>query len=71
MGFHLSPGQAHDLEGFDVLLEFLWDQFQVLLADKALGSLKGAPTGSSDSNEVPSKATLGVRPRQVPLAALA
>ena len=33
-GFHLSPGQAHDLEGAEVLLEALLDQIQ-LLADIA------------------------------------
>ena len=34
-GFHLSPGQAHDLQGADVLLEALLDQIQALLADIA------------------------------------
>ena len=34
-GFHLSPGQAHDLQGADVLLEALLDQIKALLADKA------------------------------------
>jgi len=31
--FHLSPGQAHDLEGADVLLEGL--EAEVLLAERA------------------------------------
>ena len=26
MGFHLSPGQAHDLQGADVLMEAILDQ---------------------------------------------
>ncbi|MBT7203042.1 MAG: IS5/IS1182 family transposase, partial [Deltaproteobacteria bacterium] len=34
-GFHLSPGQAHDLQGTDVLLPALLDQIQALLADIA------------------------------------
>ena len=34
-GFHLSPGQAHDLQGADVLLEDLLDQIEALLADIA------------------------------------
>ena len=58
-----------------MLPEALLDQIQALLADKAYaamiktpGSLGTAPGGSSDSTEVQSKATLGVRPRQVPLA---
>ena len=34
-GFHLSPGQAPDLQGADVLLEALWDQIKALLADSA------------------------------------
>ncbi|MEL0221561.1 MAG: transposase, partial [Deltaproteobacteria bacterium] len=34
-GFHLSPGQAHDLQGADVLLEALLDQIEALLADFA------------------------------------
>ena len=34
-GFHLSPGQAHDLQGEDVLLEDLLDQIEALLADIA------------------------------------
>ena len=34
-GFHLSPGQAHDLQGADVLLEALLDQIKALLADIA------------------------------------
>ena len=74
-GFHLIPGQAHDLQGVDVLQEALLDQIEALLADKAyaekrkaLGSLGGAPSGSSDSTEVQSKGPLGVRPGQVPLA---
>ena len=32
-GFHLSPGQAHDLQGADVLFPPLLDQIQALLAD--------------------------------------
>ena len=35
MGFHLSPGPAHDLQGADVLLVDLLDQIEALLADKA------------------------------------
>ena len=34
-GFHLSPGQAHDLQGAVVLLEDLLDQIEALLADIA------------------------------------
>ena len=34
-GFHLSPGQAHDLQGAGVSLEDLLDQIEALLADKA------------------------------------
>ena len=34
-GFHLSPGQAHDLQGADVLLEALLDQIRTLLLDIA------------------------------------
>ncbi len=34
-GFHLTPGQAHDLEGADALLPRMIDQIQALLADKA------------------------------------
>ena len=30
---HLSPGQAHDLQGANLLLEALLDQIQALLAD--------------------------------------
>jgi len=33
IGFHLTPGQAHDLEGADALLEHL--EAEALLADKA------------------------------------
>ena len=36
MGFHLSPGPAHDLQGADVLLVDLLNQIEALLADKAL-----------------------------------
>ena len=35
MGFHLSPGLAHDLPGADVLLVDLLNQIEALLADKA------------------------------------
>ncbi len=35
MGFHLSPGQARDLQGADVLLVDLLDQIEALIADKA------------------------------------
>lgn len=34
-GFHLTPGQAHDLEGADALLPQMIDEIQALLADKA------------------------------------
>ena len=37
-GFHLTPGQAHDLEGSDALLPELLEKIQVLLA---LESRKG------------------------------
>ncbi|MBP0029222.1 MAG: transposase [Roseofilum sp. Guam] len=47
-GFHLTPGQVHDLQGADVLLECI-DQMGALLADKTydaaqrvLDRLKGA-----------------------------
>ena len=33
-GFHLSCGQAHDLEGTNLLLEAILDQIQALLVDK-------------------------------------
>ena len=35
MGFHLSPGPAHDLQGAGVLLVDLLDQIEPLLADIA------------------------------------
>jgi transposase len=35
MGFHLSEGQAHDLEGADVLLPELPSGTEQLIADKA------------------------------------
>lgn len=34
-GFHLTPGQAHDLQGADALLPALLANIQALLADKA------------------------------------
>ena len=34
-GFHLTPGQAHDLEGSDALLPELLEKIQALLAEKA------------------------------------
>lgn len=34
-GFHLTPGQAHDLDGADALLPDLLARIQALLADKA------------------------------------
>jgi transposase len=34
-GFHLTPGQAHDLEGADALLPAIIADMQSLLADKA------------------------------------
>src|SRR5574337_476604 len=34
-GFHLTPGQAHDLQGADALLPSLLADIQALLADKA------------------------------------
>ena len=34
-GFHLTPAQAHDLEGSDALLPELLEKIQVLLAEKA------------------------------------
>ena len=34
-GFHLTPGQAHDLEGSDTLLPELLEKIQALLAEKA------------------------------------
>jgi transposase len=34
-GFHLTPGQAHDLEGADALVPDLLAGIQALLADKA------------------------------------
>ena len=59
MGFHLRSGQAHDLQGADVLLEALLDQIKALAGrhclrskSKAFGSLGAAPGGSSDSTEV-------------------
>ncbi len=48
-GFHLTPGQAHDLEGSDILLPGVLEKIEALLADKAfdadervLGLLKQA-----------------------------
>jgi transposase len=35
VGFHLTPGQASDLEGADVLLPGMLDKIDALLADKA------------------------------------
>ena len=34
-GFHLTPGQAHDLQGSDVLLPAIIGKVKKLLADKA------------------------------------
>lgn len=34
-GFHLTPGQAHDLEGADALLPRMLDEIQARLTDKA------------------------------------
>jgi transposase len=34
-GFHLTPGQAHDLQGADVLLPNVLSKVQSFLADKA------------------------------------
>ena len=34
-GFHLTPGQAHNLAGSDALLPELLEKIQVLLAEKA------------------------------------
>jgi transposase len=34
-GFHLTPGQAHDLQGADALLPSLLADIKALLADKA------------------------------------
>ena len=34
-GFHLTPGQAHDLDGADALLPNLLERIQAFLADKA------------------------------------
>jgi transposase len=34
-GFHLTPGQAHDLQGADALLPDLLEQIGSFLADKA------------------------------------
>jgi transposase len=39
-GFHLTPGQASDLAGADVLLPDLLASIQALLADKAYDALK-------------------------------
>jgi IS5 family transposase len=36
--FHLTPGQAHDLDGADALLPELLKKAQALLADKAYGA---------------------------------
>ena len=37
-GFHLTPGQAHDLAGAAVLLPAIIDNIQALLADKSYDS---------------------------------
>ncbi len=34
-GFHLTPGQAHDLDGADALLPAIIDNIHALLADKS------------------------------------
>jgi len=34
-GFHLTPGQAHDLEGAEALVPDLLERIQAFLADKA------------------------------------
>ncbi len=34
-GFHLTPGQTHDLDGADALLPAIIDDIQALLADKS------------------------------------
>ncbi|ADJ27009.1 transposase IS4 family protein [Nitrosococcus watsonii C-113] len=34
-GFHLTPGQAHDLQGADALLPAILENIESLLADKA------------------------------------
>jgi transposase len=34
-GFHLTPGQAHDLDGADALLPAIIDKIHALLADKS------------------------------------
>ncbi len=34
-GFHLTPGQTHDLDGADALLPAIIDNIDALLADKA------------------------------------
>ena len=34
-GFYLTPGQAHDLDGADVLLPAIIDNIRALLADKS------------------------------------
>ncbi len=34
-GFHLTPGQTHDLDGADALLPAIIDKIHALLADKA------------------------------------
>ena len=34
-GFHLTPGQCHDLDGFDVLVEELDDNVEAMLGGKA------------------------------------
>ena len=34
-GFHLTPGQAHDLDGSDALLPELLEKIQALLAERA------------------------------------
>ena len=34
-GFHLTPGQTHDLDGADALLPAIIDNIQALLADKS------------------------------------
>lgn len=39
-GFHLTPGQVHDLQGADALLPDLLANIQALLADKAYDAQK-------------------------------
>jgi hypothetical protein len=53
LGFVLTPGQAHDVQGFGPLFRMLDDRIEALLADKPVLSLsKGATTPMSSAQSL-------------------